>query len=125
MYYIKSEPNESGYYGNPQGNPAEGLIALPDELLADYLDAMGFVSLTAEDGTVTSLAINQEAYDAYTSTHKAPDPWKAERDYEPGEYLTVEGTMYRVLLPIYAGAQITPGTNAVQTTIEAELREEN
>ena len=55
-----------------------------------------------------------------------PDPWKSPQDYEPGQYLTIEGTMYRVLLPIYAGTQITPGTNVEETTIEAELaREEN
>lgn len=55
-----------------------------------------------------------------------PDPWKAPQDYEPGQYLTIEGTMYRVLLPIYAGSQITPGTNVEATTIEAELaRKEN
>lgn len=126
MYYIKSEPTANGNYGNPQSDYADGLVALPAELLGDYLAAMGFVTLTVEDDTVTALTINQEAYDAYVADHKEPDPWRAERDYEPGEYLTIESTMYRVLLPIYAGTQITPGTNVEETTIEAELaREEN
>lgn len=46
---------------------------------------------------------------------------RADRDYEAGEYLTVDGTLYRVLLPILAGSQITPGTNAEETTMEAEM----
>lgn len=48
----------------------------------------------------------------------------ADRDYDPGEYLTIDTTMYKVLLPIFAGAQITPGTNVEETTIEAELARE-
>lgn len=54
---------------------------------------------------------------------------RADRDYEAGEYLTVDSTLYRVLLPILAGSQITPGTNAEKTTMEAEMamlnKEEN
>ena len=46
---------------------------------------------------------------------------RADRDYEAGEYLTVDGTLYRVLLPIFAGSPITPGTNVEATTIEAEM----
>lgn len=46
---------------------------------------------------------------------------RADRDYEAGEYLTVDGTLYKVLLPILAGSQITPGTNAEETTMEAEM----
>lgn len=48
-------------------------------------------------------------------------PLTADRDYEPGEYLTVDGTLYRVLLPVFAGSPITPGTNVTETTIEAEM----
>lgn len=46
---------------------------------------------------------------------------RADRDYETGEYLTLDGTLYRVVLPILAGSQITPGTNAEETTMEAEM----
>lgn len=69
MYYINELPNESGNHGNPVSNPREGMVALPAELLGDYLAAMGFVFLTVEDGTVTALTINQEAYDAYIAEH--------------------------------------------------------
>lgn len=46
---------------------------------------------------------------------------RAARDFDPGEYMTVEGIMYRVELPILAGSIITPGTNVTATTIEAEM----
>lgn len=75
MYYINATPTENGNYGNPFSNPAEGMLALPDELLADYISAKGFVSLTVEDNTVTALVINQAAYDAYIADHPdEPEP---------------------------------------------------
>lgn len=46
---------------------------------------------------------------------------RADRAYEPGEYMTLDGILYKVVLPIFAGTQITIGTNAEPTTIEAEL----
>lgn len=52
---------------------------------------------------------------------KAQSIRRADRDYEPGEYLTIEHTMYLVLLPILAGSQITIGTNVEATTVEAEM----
>ena len=54
---------------------------------------------------------------------------RADRDYDPGEYMTLDGTLYRVALPIIKGTQITPGTNVEPTTIETEIsnlnKEEN
>ena len=35
--------------------------------------------------------------------------------------MTLDGVLYRVLLPILAGSQITPGTNVTETTMEAEM----
>ena len=46
---------------------------------------------------------------------------RADRAYEPGEYMTLDGELYRVALPIIKGTQITPGTNVEATTIEAVL----
>ena len=46
---------------------------------------------------------------------------RADQDYEAGSYLTLDGTLCRVLLPIFAGSPITPGTNVTETTIEAEM----
>lgn len=45
----------------------------------------------------------------------------ADRDYEVGEYLSVDGVMYKVALPIFAGTRITIGTNVEETNIAAEM----
>lgn len=52
---------------------------------------------------------------------KAQSIRRAARAYEPGEYMTLDGKLYKVVLPIFAGTQITPGTNVESTTIEAEM----
>lgn len=69
MYYINSTPNGSGYHGNPMGQPFPNCVILPDDLLSPYLAAKGFVTLTVENGAVTSLETNQEALDAYEADH--------------------------------------------------------
>lgn len=69
MYYINSVPNESANYGNPMGQPFAGSVALPDDLLSDYISAKGFVIPVIEDGQVASLEVNQTALDAYTAEH--------------------------------------------------------
>lgn len=75
MYYIKPVATPSGNYGNPQLPPFPGALALPDALLADYIDSMGFVVLTVEDGTVAAVARNVAAYDAYVANHPPqPEP---------------------------------------------------
>lgn len=50
---------------------------------------------------------------------------RADRRYEPGELLTVDGKLYRVRLPILVGGFITPGTNVEETDIAAELSKLN
>ena len=80
MYYI----NPTGpYHGNPMGQPFPGCVMLPDDLLSDYLAAMGFVTLTLDGNTVTALAIDQEALDAYKAEH--PDTGE-----EPEEPVTLD-----------------------------------
>ena len=46
---------------------------------------------------------------------------RADKPYEVGEYLTVGGKLYRVILPILTGATITPGTNVEETDIASVL----
>lgn len=53
------------------------------------------------------------------------DSYAADRRYAPGDYLTVDGTMYKVLLPIMPGAFLTPGTNIEETSIQAEIAKMN
>lgn len=50
---------------------------------------------------------------------------RADRRYEPGELITVDGKLYRVKLPILVGGYITPGTNVEETDIAAELSKLN
>ena len=123
MYFIKSTPNETGNHGNPTSKRSEGMVGLPEPLLRDYIDAKGFVFITVADDVVTDVAINQEAYDAFTAedAEVKKKHMRADKDYEPGDYLTLDGKLYKVLLPIFAGSQVTPGTNAEETTTEAEM----
>lgn len=78
MYYINSSPNETGNHGNPMGQPFPNCVTLPDDLLSPYLAAKGFVTLTVEDGAVTSLETNQEALDAYETDHPDLPPEEPE-----------------------------------------------
>lgn len=69
MYYINAQPNASGNYGNPKGQPFPSSVALPDAFLSAYIEAKGFVIPAVEDGQVASLEVNQGAYDAYMEDH--------------------------------------------------------
>lgn len=72
MFYINEQPNESGNYGNPMGQPFPGSVALPDDLLDDYIGAKGFVLPAIEKGQVESLTVNEEALAAYEAANQ-PD----------------------------------------------------
>lgn len=75
MYYINATPTASGNYGNPMGQPFQGSVALPDDLLSDYINAKGFVIPVIENGEVVSLEVNQDALDAYLADHPdQPEP---------------------------------------------------
>lgn len=75
MFYINAQPNESGNYCNPMGQPFPGSVAMPDDLLSDYINAKGFVIPVIENGKVVSLEVNQDALDAYNAEHPdVPEP---------------------------------------------------
>lgn len=76
MWYINKTPNDAGNYGNPMGQQFPDSLVLPAYLLGDYVDAKGFVFPVVENDTVTELAVNQEALDAYLVEHPdvAPEP---------------------------------------------------
>ena len=78
MYYINAQPNESGNYGNPMGQPFNSSVALPDDLLSAYIKAKGFFVIPViENGEVVGLEVNQEALNAYIAEHPdvpAPEP---------------------------------------------------
>lgn len=87
MYYINATPNESGYYGNPVSQPFPGSVALPDNLLMPYIEAMGFVYLEIENGEVVAVEVNQEALDAYLAEH--PDQPETEPEPTSEELLDI------------------------------------
>ena len=85
MQYIRSTPNESGAYPAPQSNPFPGALPLTDEQVAQLVTYNGFVTLTVENGTVTAVTPNIEAWEAW----KASLP--AETDPEPtAEEITLD-----------------------------------
>lgn len=127
MYFIKSTPSENGNHGNPTSRKSEGMIGLPDSFLKDYIDAKGFVYITISNDVVTEVTINQEAYNAFMTKDekKQREKWRATKTYEPGDFLTVDDKYYKVLLMIFAGSYITPGTNVIETTMDAEIAKLN
>ena len=42
MYYINQTADTSGNHGNPVSNQREGMVALPESLLTEYIHTMGF-----------------------------------------------------------------------------------
>ena len=73
MYYINTQgPN----HGNPTSTPFPNSVPLPDTLLMDYINTKGFCTLTVQDNTVTALAVDQEALDAYNAEHPEVEPEK-------------------------------------------------
>ena len=98
MRIIKTEPDQSGAYPGPQswGDLSGGLLDvstipdgyawLPDELdLTEFFRHKGFVTLVIEDGTVTAITPNQEAYDAWMAEHPEPDPLETLRASKEAE----------------------------------------
>lgn len=69
MYYISSEPNMSGNYGNPQNYNFYQSVLLPDELVEEYINARGFVFLETTNGKVVGLEVNEDALLAYLEEH--------------------------------------------------------
>ena len=77
MNIIKLEPSATGYRPpiqswNGYGIP-DGYIEVPEGVNTSAMQThMGFVDLTIEDGVLTAIVGNDEAYQAYAST--IPDP---------------------------------------------------
>lgn len=78
MMYISKQPNESGYYGNPQSYKFDGSLQLRDELLSAYMEANGFVTLTVDGDTITRVEKNEATWDAWKAT-LLPQPSELEQ----------------------------------------------
>lgn len=68
MVFIKSKPVNDNY-GTPHYPPQRGDIELPQSLMEEYLATKGFAILTIENGEITAIARNDEAYNAYMADH--------------------------------------------------------
>lgn len=73
MYYIIAQGIN---HGNPTSIPFPNSVFLPDELLMNYINTKGFCTLTVKNNTVTALAVNQDALDAYIKDHPDVEPEK-------------------------------------------------
>lgn len=84
MYYINQVPDETGNHGNPVSVRGPGMVALPEELLEDYIAAKGFVVLTLEDQetddmtpadpVIAGMEVNREALEDYEAAHPEVEP---------------------------------------------------
>lgn len=108
MYIIQIAANSYGHRPPIQTwtdeNPPEGYVLCPDEFVETFYSTnpAGFVNITIEGNKVTSMVVNQEAYDAYvannpsvekTPSQKREEAYNTERIIEwDGEMLTVTET---------------------------------
>ena len=89
----------------PQYAPADAVIVntLPDGDITDYLYVDG-----------------EYIYDPLPKPSNLP---VAPRNITAGEYITVNGVLYKVTVNIPSGEPIITGQNAIETTIEEQLAE--
>ena len=94
-----------------------GMMIRQDESGDLYAEAVD-PEFTGRTYTETNIPIDEDRY---------PDkrPLTAEKAYDVGDYLYIDGIMHRVILPILAGGFITIGTNVVETTVSEELSKLN
>lgn len=74
MLYISTEKNKWGGYYSPQSTYADGLVAIPEELLDEFLDYNGFVSLTVENNVVVAISPEVELWEEWKATQTEPTP---------------------------------------------------
>lgn len=89
--------------------------------IAHYADGWYFILREIPEAERWQKNVDKELAESKSAIGGA----RAERRYEPGELITVDGKLYRVKLPIMVGGFITPGTNVEKTDIAAELSKLN
>lgn len=89
----------------PEYAPADAVLVdeLPDGNIADYLYAAGTY-----------------VYDPLPEPSTLP---VATRNITAGEYVTIDGVMYKTTMNIPNGGAVITGQNAEETTVEAQLYE--
>lgn len=73
MLYINPNKNEMGGYYSPQSTYANGLVQFPEELLSEFIEYNGFVSLTIENNTVIAITPEVEKWEAWKATQTEPE----------------------------------------------------
>ena len=80
MYIIKQNANENGSRPPIQtwssNTLPKGYVVCPDEFINVFYSTTpaGFVNITIENNTVTSMEVNQEALNAYIASLPEPEP---------------------------------------------------
>lgn len=89
---------------------------------AQYAPADAVLVEVLPDGNITDYIYLNGGY--FYDPLPKPDPraaFKVTRNIVAGEYITINGVMYKAIANIPNGAYIVEGQNAIKTTIEAEL----
>lgn len=83
MYYINANQASDGGYNPPQTTPFKNALSLPDEFLELYIECAGFVTLTHENGVITSVSPNTEALEAWKAQQTAEIETENQNSSEP------------------------------------------
>ncbi len=91
---VNTVPLSNGAYQNQNGNvPAipDGWIVIPNEFLAIWEQYKPFVTITVEDGAITSMVDNPDARTAQKATDAAyvPDPTAEEKLRADVDYIAL------------------------------------
>ena len=84
-------------------------------------DGMPIVD-TLPDGDITDYRYVKKKY-VYDPLPKPSALPVAPRNITEGEYITVDGVLYKAITNIPSGEPIITGQNAIETTVEAQLYE--
>lgn len=95
-------------YGNGNNVGVATVDSTPTENSTNLISSGGVAAAGAN-----KLSLSQTAYVETGTT--------ASRAYSAGQYLTINGVLYRVTTAIASGATLTPGTNCVAVTVGGEL----
>lgn len=89
---------------------------------AQYAPADAVIMYTLPDGDITDYRYVNDEY-VYDPLPKPSTVPVTPRNITAGEYITLNGVLYKVTVNIPSGEPIITGQNAIETTIEEQLAE--
>lgn len=122
LHYIRK--SDSGVYTPTTQPKAQGIAynSVAYNLMGhDEIDGETVIIGDADFGGFVARTERLSDAVGVDTTPEDDNKWIAARSYEPGDYLTVDGVLYKVILPIVSGSRITVGTNVEQTAILSEI----